>query len=108
MAVCESCGSNYDAPGSAQNVGKLLLDVRSLIYWEDYPVGYEETIPGLGEVELVYNSYHNSEGGDIKLVWSTPFGYVGVSGYYSSYSGSRWNDTFEKAEKKTREAIYFE
>jgi hypothetical protein len=105
--VCKTCG-NQIVQYDAKEVGHLLKSKHSLWTWEEQEVGTKTDVPGLGEVELVYNTYLGvDDNGEIKLVWSTRCGFVGVTGYYSSYNGSEYGE-FQPAERKTREAVYFE
>lgn len=106
---CKLCGTAVEELTAAK-VGELLKRFKSMWIWEEYAVGHTADVPGLGEVEVVSNSYltNSDDNGAIKLVWKTRAGYVGISGYYSSYSGSEWNGEFLPAEKKTQEVVYFE
>lgn len=105
---CRHCGHQIDDT-SPEAIGKLISAHTSLYYWEDYEVGKEVFVPGLGTVKVVHNSYLSlDDDGSMKLVFETAYGLVAVTGYYSSYNGSVWNDDFQKAEKKTKEVVYFE
>lgn len=104
---CKYCGSEVDTGPDA--IGRKLIAHKNLYYWEDHVVGDEVFVPNLGNVKIVHNTYHSlDDNGDLKLIWETPYGFVGVTGYYSSYNGSAWNDDFKTAEKKTKEVVYFE
>jgi hypothetical protein len=107
--VCKECGHVLAEDLTPGQIGQYLKAHQSLYYWEDQYVGHTEVVPGLGEVEVVHNSYLSLEDdGAIKLVFGTQHGYVGIEGYFSSYSGSRWNDNWAVAEKKTMEVVYFD
>ena len=104
---CKYCGHAVEDV-SVDGIGRMITNHKNLYSWEDARVGAEELVPGLGTVKVLHNSYLTVDEGDIKIVWETPFGLVAVTGYYSSYGGTRWNDSFSVAEKKTKEVVYFE
>jgi hypothetical protein len=108
--ICKECGNSLAENLSPQDIGEMLARYKSLYTWEDCQVGHQVLVPGLGEVELVHNSYHTvgDENGDLKMVWNTRYGLVAVEGYYSSYAGSQWDSYYKTAEKKTKEVVYFE
>ena len=105
---CTACGQTI-VDLTPQEVGERLTKFRTMWLWEDYPVGHTNNVPGVGDVEVVYNSYLAAdEGESIKMVWNTKYGYVGMDGYYSSYDGANWSGKFKKAEKAVQEVVYFE
>lgn len=106
---CKECGNEL-VQLTPQSIGELIRKFKPVYGWEDVCVGEKFNIPGLGLVELVYNSYLSvaDDNGPVKMVWSTRLGDVGLEGYYSSYSGSQWGTEFAKAERKVKEVVYFE
>lgn len=107
---CNECG-NQVVQLTPQEIGKRLKDSHSMYYWGDQVVGTKKSVPGLGEVEVVFNSYHDAydyDRSEIKIVWSTRHGFVGVTDSYSSYNGSEWDSNFKKAERNVKEVISFE
>lgn len=105
--ICVHCGSSKPEL-STEEIGALILKT-SMWIWEEYSEGTKALVEGLGQVEVVYNSYLScDESSNVKLVWKTRLGHFAVEGYFSSYSGTDWSRNVKPAEQKTKEVIYFE
>lgn len=103
---CTVCGSSLiELDISA--VGRMLTRV-GMYNWSYRSAGYKEVIDGLGEVEVVYNSYDLNEGdGRMLFVWRTRVGHVSVTGTYDSYSDLEWNEDFKFVTPETKQVTVY-
>jgi hypothetical protein len=103
---CTVCGSSLiELDISA--VGRMLTHV-GMYTWSYKSAGYIETVPGLGPVEVVYNSYDlNTGDGNMLFVWKTRAGHVSVTGTYDSYSDLEWNDDFKFVTPETKQITVY-
>lgn len=103
---CTTCGTPLDQLSIDQVV--RMLNHVGMWTWSFKSVGYKESLPGLGEVEVVHNSYdtNGNEGGQL-FVWKTRVGHVSVTGSYDSYSDLEWNDDFKFVTPETKEVVVY-
>ncbi len=105
--VCTACGSSLEEL-DAFKVGEMLTRNGTMYRWSSKSVGYKENVSGLGEVEVVHNSYDMNTGDGAQLfVWKTRLGFLKVTGHYDSYSDLDWNYDYEFVTPQTKEVTVY-
>jgi hypothetical protein len=109
MEACTACGQSLEEL-DALKVGAMLTRHMTMYRWSSKQAGQKEIVPGLGEVEVVYNSYDFSGGeeGSQAFVWNTRAGHIKVTGSYDSYCDLDWYMDYKFVSPKTKEVVYFE
>lgn len=102
---CTVCGSSL-IELDADAVGRMLNSV-GMWNWSYRSVGYKELVDGLGEVEVVYNSYDLNEIGTMLFVWKTRVGHISITGTYDSYSDLEWNNDFKFVTPETKQITVY-
>ena len=103
---CTVCGSSLIGL-DADAVGRM-LNSKGMWFWSYKAAGFKEVVGGLGEVEVVYNSYDlNSGDGNMLFVWKTRAGHVSVTGSYDSYSDLEWNGDFKFVTPETKQITVY-
>lgn len=97
---CSTCGTLLSEL-TIQQVGRMLAQV-DMWKWSVSKAGYKETIQGLGEVEVVYNSYDQNVEGRQLFVWKTRVGHVKMSGSFDSYDDLDWNYDYKFTAPETK------